>query len=121
MVACSANHVRLTPATTVPAATARAEVSQDKNGNTLVDLKVEHLAPPQNLTPSKSVYVVWIQPRGAAPIKQGQLKVNDKLNGEFKTPTSYKVFKIFVTAENSASVSSPSGQEVLRQEITRND
>ena len=110
--------IHLTPATTVPAASAIADVSHDGNGNTIVDLKVKHLAKPENLTPSKAVYMVWIRPRGAAPIPQGQLKVNDNLEAEFRTPTTYKSFEIFVTAEDSASVSSPSGQEVLHQDIT---
>jgi hypothetical protein len=115
---CGEKQVRLTPGTSVPAATAVAKVSQDDNGNTIVDLKVKHLAKPENLSPAKAVYMVWIQPQGAAPIKQGQLNVNDNLEAEFRTPTTYKSFEIFVTAEDSTSVTSPSGQEVLRQDIT---
>jgi hypothetical protein len=118
LLACSEKQVHLTPATSVPAATATADVSHDDNGNTIVDLKVKHLAKPENLTPSKAVYMVWIQPHGQAPIRQGQLKVNDDLEAEFKTPTTYRSFEIFVTAEDSASVSNPTGQEVLRQDIT---
>jgi hypothetical protein len=115
---CGKKEVRLTPSSAVPAATATAQLSQDKNGNTVVQLKVKHLAKPENLTPPKSVYVVWIQPRGGQPIKQGQLRVNDNLEGEFKSPTTYKSFQIFVTAEDSATVTEPSGQEVLRQDIS---
>jgi hypothetical protein len=118
LTGCSQKEIHLTPAGSVPAASAVAKVSQDDNGNTIVDLKVKHLAKPENLNPAKSVYMVWIQPHGAAPIKQGQLQVNDNLEGELKTPTTYKSFEIFVTAEDSAAVNSPSGQEVLRQDIT---
>ena len=115
---CSEKQVHLTPSTTVPAAAAVADISHDDNGNTIVDLKVKHLAKPENLTPPKSVYMVWIQPNGEAPMKQGQLTVNDNLEAEFRTPTTYKTFQIFVTAEDSASVTSPTGQEVLRQAVT---
>jgi hypothetical protein len=116
--ACGKKHVNLNPATSVPAATATAELTHDDNGNTLVDLKVKHLAKPENLSPPRSVYVVWIQPSGATPIKQGQLQVNSNLEGEFKTPTTYKSFEIFVTAEDSAMVNQPTGQEVLRQRVS---
>lgn len=115
---CAGKKIHLTPATSVPAATAVADVSHDDNGNTVVDLKVKHLAKPENLSPAKAVYMVWVQPPGAAPIKKGQLTVNDNLEAEFKTPTTYKSFEIFVTAEDSASVTRPTGQEVLRQQIT---
>lgn len=117
-VACGKKHVNLNPASSVPAASASAVLTHDSNGNTIVDLKVKNLAKPQNLTPPKAVYVVWIQPRGGAPIKQGQLEVNNKLQGEFKSPTTYKTFDIFVTAEDSGDVAQPTGQEVLRQAVT---
>jgi hypothetical protein len=110
--------VKLNPAPSVPAATATAELTHDSNGNTVVDLKVNHLAKPENLTPPRSVYIVWIQPRGGTPIKQGQLQVNSNLEAEFKSPTTYKSFDIFVTAEDSALVTQPTGQEVLRQTVS---
>jgi hypothetical protein len=115
---CSHKQVKLNPASSVPAATARAELTHDDNGNTIIDLKVKHLAKPENLTPSRSVYIVWVQPRGGTPIKQGQLEVNSNLEGEFKTPTTYRSFEIFVTAEDSSSVTQPTGLEVLRQSVS---
>lgn len=115
--ACGKKHVNLNPASSVPAASATAVLTSDSNGNTIIDLKVKNLAKPENLTPPKSVYVVWIQPRGGAPIKQGQLQVNNKLQGEFKSPTTYKTFDVFVTAEDSGAVDHPTGQEVLRQAV----
>lgn len=110
--------VTLNPSPAVPAATATAQLTHDENGNTIVDLKVKHLAKPVNLTPPRSVYIVWIQPRGSAPIKQGQLQVNSNLETEFKTPTTYRAFDIFVTAEDSPRVTQPTGQEVLRQSVS---
>ncbi len=110
--------VRLNPSPAVPAATATAQLTHDENGNTIVDLKIKHLAKPENLTPPRSVYIVWIQPRGSAPIKQGQLQVNADLETEFKTPTTYKAFDIFLTAEDSPGVTQPTGQEVLHQTVS---
>ena len=117
LVGC-AKHVPLTAATTVPAAQATADLGHDKNGNTVVELSVKHLAKPENLSPPKSVYVVWIQPPGQSPVKKGQLQVNNNLEAKFRTPTTDKTFAIFVTAEDSANVEQPTGQEVLRSQVT---
>lgn len=118
-VACGSKDVRMSVAETQPAAQGKAELGKDDNGNTTVNLQVRHLARPQNLNPPKEVYVVWIQPRGQSPINQGALKVDDNLKGEFKARTSYANFDIFVTAEESATVSYPTGPEVMRQQLQR--
>lgn len=114
---CANKQVRLNPAASVPAATGTAELTHDDNGNTIVNLKVKHLARPENLSPPRSVYVVWIEPSDGTPIKQGQLQVNSNLEGEFRSPTTYKTFEIFITAEDSSSVTQPRGEEVLRQSV----
>jgi hypothetical protein len=110
--------VDLTPATSVPAAMGHAEITHDKNGNTLVDLKVHHLAKPENLTPPASAYVVWFQPAGQPPQNQGVLRVDSDLNGEFKTTTPLKNFDIFVTAEPGPTVTAPTGSEIMRQHVS---
>lgn len=120
LLATGCSHkVRMTPATSVPAAVGTAKIKKDKNGNTVVDLKVQHLARPDSLTPPQSVYIVWIQPRGGQVVKEGQLRVDDNLQGEFKTPAPARNFDIFVTAENGPNVTQPTGPEVLRQTITQ--
>jgi hypothetical protein len=119
LLAGCAKRVPLTAATSVPAAAATADLTHDRNGNTIVELRVKHLAKPENLTPAKKVYVVWIQPTGSSPIKEGQLQVNNNLETRFRTPTTYKDFSIFLTAEDSAAVEQPTGQEVLRSQVTR--
>ena len=116
-IACGGRKVHMTPASTQPAAQGVATLKHDKNGNLTVDLKVKHLARPQNLTPPKSTYVVWMQPNNGEVHKLGELRVNDKLEGEFKSPVSTSNFQIFVTAEDGPTVNQPSGTEVLRQTV----
>jgi predicted small lipoprotein YifL len=111
--------VPLTAAPTVPAAAGTLDVGSDQNGNTTFDLRVKHLAKPENLTPPASAYVVWVQPRGEALQNQGQLTVNGDLSGEFKGTTPSKNFDVIVTAENNPQVSAPTGQEVMRQHASR--
>jgi hypothetical protein len=116
---CGGHKVRMTPANSVPAAVGVAQLTKDKNGNVIVDLKVKHLARPDSLTPPQSVYIVWLQPRGGNVMKEGQLRVDDNLQGEFKTPAPSRNFDIFVTAESGPNVTQPSGPEVLRQTVTQ--
>ena len=37
--------------------------------------------------------------------------------GDFRTTTPYKKFDLFVTAEDSPTVSTPSGTEIMRQQL----
>jgi hypothetical protein len=101
----------------VPAAEGRAIVEHDRNKNVEVTLEVRHLAKPQSLSPAKGTYVVWIQPEGQEANNVGVLRVNDELKGDFRTTTPYKKFDLFVTAEDSPTVSTPSGTEIMRQQL----
>src|SRR3954462_6538947 len=82
----------LTVDKSVPAARGQVDVGRDKNGNTKVELEVEHLASPENLTPPKSAYVVWFQERGGEPSNQGSLKPGKNLKGSFQSVTQMKSF-----------------------------
>jgi len=115
---CGGKKVQMNPATSVPAAQGHADISHDNNGNTIVDLKVHHLARPENLSPPGSVYVVWFQPNGQPAQNQGQLRVDGNLNGEFKTTTPLKNFDIVVTSEPGPTVTAPSGAEIMRQHVS---
>src|SRR5579883_101972 len=68
-----------------PAAAGTVITNNDKNGNTEVEVKVEHMATPQALTPAANAYVVWVQPRGESPQNVGVLRVNSDLKASLKT------------------------------------
>lgn len=109
--------VEMKTSSTVPAAEGRAILEHDRNKNVQVTLEVRHLAKPQSLAPAKGTYVVWIQPEGQEANNVGVLRVNDELKGDFRTTTPYKKFDLFVTAEDSPTVSTPSGTEIMRQQL----
>ena len=115
----AAKRFPFTAASIVPAAKADVRLGKDRNGNTDLTLKVEHLANPGSLSPSQSHYVVWLQSKGSASANEGELKVNGKLEGTFQTVTPSRNFDVFVTGENNATVTSPSGPEVLRTTVYR--
>src|SRR5712692_3567672 len=52
----------------VPGATGSVDAKVDKTGgNTMVTVKVDHLARPTLLTPPANEYVVWIEPEDGSP------------------------------------------------------
>lgn len=113
-----ADDVKLRPGTADPSAVGTVDYHHDRNGNTSFELKVDHLAPPANLQPVKQVYVVWVQAAGQPPENKGVLKVNEDQKGDIKMISPHQAFDIFVTAEDTPSVSQPSGPEVLRGTVT---
>ncbi|MGB6483802.1 MAG: anti-sigma factor [Candidatus Acidiferrales bacterium] len=110
----------MTADNSVPAASGVVDVQTDKsNGNMKLDIKVANLAQPSNLTPTENVYVVWIRPSGENAHKQGTLGVDGDLKGELKVITTSKNFDVFITAEQSGSVTEPSGVEVLQTHVSQ--
>jgi FlaG/FlaF family flagellin (archaellin) len=107
----------MTASASTPAATGKISYQHDRNHNTSFTVHAKHLASPDSLTPAKSVYVVWTQPRGKDPQNQGTLKVNENLEGSLDGTIPAQIFDVFVTAEDSANVQGPSGPEVLRATI----
>jgi hypothetical protein len=107
----------VTASSAVPAAKGEVSVDTDKNGNMQVHLWVEHLANPQNLTPSASAYVVWVQDKNERAENKGQMKLDKNLKGTFETVTSAKSFDLFVTGEKDSNTKTPAGQEVLRTSV----
>jgi hypothetical protein len=105
--------------TTQPAADAQLTHQKDDNGNVKVNIHFYHLARPDSLTPAKDAYVVWIEPNGQPPQNMGTIKVNDNLESEFQTRTPFKVFKVYVTAEQGPKVTAPSSDHILEANIDR--
>src|SRR6185437_2748345 len=110
-------HMTADPGVPAATGTVKAEKSKD-NGNIKLDIKVDHLARPSSLTPSANNYLVWIRPNGGEAFKQGAIGVDKNLSGELKLETVSKDFDVFITAEQSNSVTSPSGVQVLSTHIS---
>ncbi len=97
----------------VPAATGKINVDKDRNGNYKIKVEVHHLAKPEDLTPPRQGYVVWVQGRDGQPVNVGHLQVNKNLDGELTTTTPSQQFDIFITAEDTVAAQSPSGLRLL--------
>jgi phage major head subunit gpT-like protein len=115
----SAKDYQMTAAASVPAATGIVKVERAKeNGNMKLDIKVDHLANPASLTPSASKYLVWSRPNGGDAFKQGAIGVDKNLRGELRLETVSRDFDVFITAEQSDSVTVPSSVEVLSAHVS---
>jgi hypothetical protein len=99
----------------VPAAELNVKINQDKNGNYTIDLNVENLAQPQDLTPGKKTYIVWtVTSKGNFNI--GQLVIDKNLKGTLSATTPYKPSSIIITAEEDPLATFPGIQVVLTSE-----
>lgn len=102
----------------VPAASGTVKVERNKdNGNTKLDIKVDHLAQPSSLTPPASVYLVWVRPNRGQPIKLGAIGVGKDLKGQLHAVTVSKDFDLLITAQQSENAPAPYGEEVLHTHI----
>jgi hypothetical protein len=107
--------IQLTASSEIPAAQSSAKVSTTDNGNTKIDLSVQHLALPGRVSPGSTVYVVWVRgdQSDARAQNLGALKVSSDLSGTLSAVTPLKSFELFVTPEPTQSVSEPSGRRML--------
>lgn len=101
-----------------PAAQGTVNIGAEKDGNRIVEVRVQHLSPPERATPGARTYVVWLVPRsGGAPQNMGVLNLGDDLGGSLTTTTSYRDFDILVTAEENPGATTPSARNVMHASV----
>jgi hypothetical protein len=102
-----------------PAAQGTVTIGAEKDGNRTVEVRVQHLSPPERATPGARTYVVWLVPRsGGAPQNMGVLSLGEDLGGSLTTTTSYRDFDILVTAEQDPGTTNPSARNVMHASVT---
>lgn len=112
-LSCS-NKIPFTNSNIVPAARGYITVNKDKNNNYLIKLNLKFLAEPNRFEPPRSVYVVWMTSDDSnKPLNLGQIIGTSKLKINFEAVSSSKPIRIFITAEDDASVKSPMNMVVL--------
>lgn len=115
--ACSTKAAFLT-SVVVPAARGEVKVTRDNNDNYVIELEIVNLAEPERLEPPKKLYVVWMVTEQKMTQNIGQIEsssstFSSKLKADFKTSSASKPVKIFLTAEDDASVRYASSTVVL--------
>jgi hypothetical protein len=105
----------------VPAARGSVKVKRDSNKNYVIQISLTDLAEVSRLQPSRLTYIVWMVTDRDLTKNIGQLNsskgfMSKQLKGSFKTVSSDKPVKIFITAEDDASIQYPGTQVVLSTE-----
>lgn len=113
-----ARNVSFQTSSVVPAAKGNVKVTKDKNKNYSIKISLSDLAEPARLQPSKNNYVVWMKTDDNGTKNIGQINsskgfLSDQLKASFETVSSFKPVKIFITAEDDASIQYPGMQVVL--------
>lgn len=104
---------------TAVGADATVTIAEKENQNYELDLKVEHLLPPDRAAQGAQSYAVWIQPEGQeSPFHIGNLDYNDSSRvGALTTITPHRSFEVFVTAEPTATPMEPQGPEIVNERV----
>lgn len=104
---------------TTPGAQGTVKFKTGDNGNTELDIQAHALAAPSSISPPENHYVVWIEPPGEPAKDLGALKVDSNENGELKTETPARRFRIFISAEQNINERAPEGPTVLSATVTQ--
>jgi hypothetical protein len=109
------------PSPVLPAIDPQARVRSDDNRNSLIEIEIEHMAPPSRLSPPRSVYVVWVEGEEGRILPLGQLRVGDDREGSFRGVTALDRFRILISAEHDPQATHPSQPYMLVSEFVTQD
>lgn len=118
---CSCSSTKKVPfntSTVVPGAEGTVRVKKDNNKNYTININVNDLPDSKKLTPSKSTYIVWIETNEAGVKNIGQIKSSHSMLSKAKkasisTVSTHKPRRVFISAEDDGTISSPGTQIVL--------
>jgi len=114
---CASKHAFLSSAV-VPAARGDVKIKKDGNDNYQIKIDINNLSEVKRLQPAKSAYVIWMVGEGDAvknigQINSGSTMISSKLKASFHTVSAAKPHRIFITAEDDATVSVPGSTVIL--------
>jgi hypothetical protein len=93
----------------------------DDNGNSWVELRLEHLALPGTLTPPRAAYVVWAESQFGRQILLGRLAVAKDRSAEWEGTVPFDKFRMLVTAEDIAWPERPREPYVVQTDYVEAD
>jgi hypothetical protein len=119
-----ATKVSFLTSSVVPAARGTVKIKVDNNKNYSIDITLSDLAEVSRLEPSKRTYVVWMVTEQEVTKNIGQLNsskgfMSKRLKGSFKTVSSAKPIKIFITAEDDPNTQYPGNLVALTTDTFR--
>ena len=108
--------------TVEPAARGTVQIKTDNNNNYVIKIQLSDLAEVKRLQPPKQSYVVWMVSDQNITKNIGQINsstslLSNKLEANFKTVSTLKPTKIFITAEVDPNVQNPGEPIVLTTDV----
>lgn len=97
----------------VPAAQGYLNVTKDKSENYVIQIELKNFAGAERLEPSNRTYVVWMVTERESAVNIGRISTTNALNASFKTLTSFRPTKVFITAEEQENVKYPGSMVIL--------
>jgi hypothetical protein len=116
-----ATKIKFATSQVAPAARGTVKVKKDKNKNYAIQIEISNLAEVKRLQPARNAYVVWLvsdrdETKNLGQFTSSSGTFSKLLKASFKTVTSDKPTKIFVTTEDDVTAIYPSGQVILSTE-----
>lgn len=120
LTACGGTTYAMVADASLPFVQGKVSMSEAKDGNSTYTVSVEHLGDPGKLSPQATVYVVWVLPakEGATIQNMGVIKIDDSYSGSLSFKAAFRAFDISVTPEPSGDVTTPTGRDVLKVNIS---
>ncbi len=114
-LACAAK-IPFMPSSSSPAAAGQVHAKLDDNGNSWVELEIEHLALPGTLTPPRATYVVWAESQFGRQVLLGRIAVAGNRSAQWEGTIPFEKFRMMVTAEDIAWPERPREPYVVQTE-----
>lgn len=119
-----ATKVSFLTSSVVPAARGTVKIKVDNNKNYSIDITLSDLAEVSRLDPPKRTYIVWMVTEHDVTKNIGQLNsskgfMSKRLKGSFKTVSTEKPVKIFITAEDDQNTQYPGNLVALTTDTFR--
>lgn len=106
--------------TVTPAADGQVKVKKQKGGVYSFETKVENLANPSRLTPSRDHYIVWAQNEDGEYQNVGAMGLSKKNKATLEGALMYKPLYFLITAEDVRNTNVPNlGQTIFKSERLR--
>ena len=121
VITSCATVVKFPVSTVEPAADITAKIKKNNQNNYVIEVTANYLASVERLSPPKKMYVVWMVTSENGINNIGQMKNENAQKMKLQTLTSFEPKEIFVTAEDEGNITFPSGIEISRAFITKNN